>query len=63
MGLDQRMHDRSVAKLYRQATVGDLLYAISVNVLDWAKWVEFSGVAQAAWFGLPKFSTPARPCW
>ncbi|MEF7612294.1 solute carrier family 23 protein [Aquincola sp. MAHUQ-54] len=40
------------------ALCGYLLYAIGANLLGWGKPIEFSGVAQAAWFGLPKFSAP-----
>ncbi len=40
------------------ALCGYVLYAIGANVMGWAKPIEFSGVAQAAWFGLPKFSAP-----
>lgn len=37
---------------------GYVLYAIGANMLGWAKPIDFSGVAAAAWFGLPKFSAP-----
>jgi putative pyrimidine permease RutG len=40
------------------ALFGYVLYAIGANVMGWAKPIDFSGVAQAAWFGLPKFSAP-----
>lgn len=40
------------------ALVGYLLYWVAANMLGWAKPVDFSSVAQAAWFGLPKFSAP-----
>jgi putative pyrimidine permease RutG len=40
------------------ALFGYVLYAIGANGMGWAKPIDFSGVAQAAWFGLPKFSAP-----
>ena len=40
------------------ALAGYVLYAIGANAMGWAKPIDFSGVAQAAWFGLPKFSAP-----
>jgi putative pyrimidine permease RutG len=40
------------------ALVGYVLYAIGANALGWAKPIDFSSVAQAAWIGLPTFSAP-----
>jgi uracil-xanthine permease len=40
------------------ALAGYALYWALANGLGWAKPIDFSGVAQAAWFGLPKFSAP-----
>ncbi|CAN7603096.1 NCS2 family nucleobase:cation symporter [Pseudorhodoferax sp. LjRoot39] len=40
------------------ALCGYVLYWIAANGLGWAKPIDFSGVAQAAWIGLPKFSAP-----
>ncbi|KQP19584.1 solute carrier family 23 protein [Pseudorhodoferax sp. Leaf267] len=40
------------------ALAGYVLYGIVANGLGWAKPIDFSGVAAAAWFGLPKFSAP-----
>lgn len=40
------------------ALCGYVLYAVAANGLGWAKPIDFSGVAQAAWIGLPKFSAP-----
>jgi uracil-xanthine permease len=35
------------------------VYALLANGLDWGKPVDLSGVAAAAWFGLPRFTAPA----
>ncbi|MGC3985637.1 MAG: solute carrier family 23 protein [Pseudorhodoferax sp.] len=40
------------------ALCGYALYWIAANALGWARPIDFSGVAQAAWIGLPKFSAP-----
>lgn len=40
------------------ALAGYLLYALGANGLGWGKPIDFSGVAAAAWFGLPKFAAP-----
>ncbi len=38
--------------------LASLLYALLTNGLGWGKPMDFSGVAQAAWFGLPHFASP-----
>ncbi|MEX8192880.1 solute carrier family 23 protein [Comamonas guangdongensis] len=38
--------------------VSSLLYGLFTNVLGWGKAVDLSGVANAAWFGVPTFHTP-----
>jgi putative pyrimidine permease RutG len=40
------------------ALCGYALYWVAANGLGWAKPIDFSGVGQAAWIGLPKFSAP-----
>lgn len=35
-----------------------LLYAVFANGLGWGKAIDFSGVAAAAWLGLPQFASP-----
>jgi uracil-xanthine permease len=37
---------------------GYLLYALFTNVLGMGKPIDFSGVANAAWIGVPNFTTP-----
>ena len=38
--------------------VSSLLYGLFTNVLGWGKAVDLSGVANAAWFGVPTFHSP-----
>ncbi|MEG0141247.1 MAG: solute carrier family 23 protein [Comamonas sp.] len=38
--------------------VASVLYAVFTNVLGWGKPVDLSGVANAAWFGIPSFHAP-----
>lgn len=40
------------------AAAGYLLYAIGANLFGWSKPIDFSGIAAAAWFGLPRFEHP-----
>ncbi|AOB30345.1 uracil transporter [Bordetella sp. H567] len=35
-----------------------VVYAVCANGLGWGKPMDFSGVAHAAWLGLPRFATP-----
>lgn len=35
-----------------------LIYAVCANGLGWGKPIDFSGVARAAWWGLPHFAAP-----
>ncbi|MBI1623186.1 solute carrier family 23 protein [Comamonas suwonensis] len=38
--------------------VASVLYAVFTNMLGWGKPVDLSGVANAAWFGIPSFHAP-----
>ena len=38
--------------------VASLLYAVFTNVLGWGKAIDLSGVANAAWVGMPTFHAP-----
>ena len=38
--------------------VASVLYAVFTNLLGWGKPVDLSGVANAAWFGIPSFHAP-----
>ena len=40
------------------ALFGYLVYAVGANVLGHGKPIDFSGIGQAAWFGLPRFTAP-----
>lgn len=40
------------------AAAGYLLYAIGANLFGWGKPIDFSGIAAAPWFGLPRFEYP-----
>ena len=38
--------------------VASILYGVFTNVLGWGKPIDLSGVANAAWFGMPTFHAP-----
>ncbi|HEX7890891.1 MAG TPA: solute carrier family 23 protein [Ramlibacter sp.] len=38
--------------------VASIIYAVLANGLGWGKPIDVSGIASAAWFGAPAFSTP-----
>jgi len=40
------------------AAFGYVVYVVGANVMGFGKPVDFSGIGQAAWFGLPNFTAP-----
>jgi uracil-xanthine permease len=38
--------------------VATVIYAVLTNGLGWGKPVDLTGISQAAWFGVPKFTSP-----